>query len=208
MQPLAAIDGKNYTIAMSIVEARTKFTWKIELPGGQRRLWEAILFVATAAAEARHFGLVKLNKIIWRADFESFAQRGQPVTGRQYQRLKQGPAPVEMRPVLNEMEAEGLLDIVRSPQGEFEEQRPVARVAPMLNFFSAQDLEYLREAVRFYWDTTGRETSDHSHGVAWQASEDGDAMPYEFAYLSDEPIAPTQKTKLLRLAAEQGWRSR
>jgi hypothetical protein len=193
---------------MSIVEARTKFTWKVELPGGQRRLREAILFVARAAATARHFGLVKLNKIIWRADFESFTQRGQPVTGRQYQRLKQGPAPVEMRPLLNEMAAEGLLDIVRSAQGEFEEQRPVARVAPMLKFFSEQDLDYLREAIRFYWDETGRETSDHSHGVAWQAGEDGDAMPYEFAYLSDEPIAPTQKAKLLRLAAEQGWRSR
>src|SRR4051812_28498645 len=103
----------------SLPVARPKLTWKVELPGGQRRLREAILYVSEKCVEARFFGKVKLNKIIWRADFESFAQRGQPVTGRQYQRLKQGPAPVEMLPLLNELQAEGLLTIRIVQQGNY-----------------------------------------------------------------------------------------
>src|SRR6478672_8661822 len=97
----------------TLPEQRSKLTWKVPLAGGQRRLREAVLYVSNACTEAERFGLVKLNKIIWRADFESFAQRGQPVTGRQYQRLPQGPAPIEMKPVLNEMLRAGLARIER-----------------------------------------------------------------------------------------------
>ena len=178
------------------------------MPGGQKRLGEAVLYVSQKCETAPFFGLVKLNKIVWRADFESFAQRGQPVTGRQYQRLKRGPAPVEMLPVLNELQADGLLVIKRVQQGNYEEQRPVALQAPMLRFFSPQDLEYLDRAVSVYWDKTGKEVSEMSHGVAWSTREESEAMPYELAYLSDEPLGRSQKARLLKLAETHGWQSK
>ena len=192
----------------SLPEIRPKLTWKVNLPGGQKRLSEAVLYVARACEQAPNFGLVKLNKIIWRADFDSFAQRGQPVTGRQYQRLKQGPAPVEMLPVLNELQAGGLLVIKRVPLGNYEEQRPVAIQDPVLTFFSAQDLAFLDRSVSVYWDKTGKEVSDISHGAAWGSRDDGESMPYELAYLSDEHVGRGQRARLLKLAAEHGWNSK
>jgi hypothetical protein len=194
---------------MSILpDSRARLTWKVSLPGGQRRLREAVLYVSRACEQVEYFGLVKLNKIIWRADFESFAQRGQPVTGRQYQRLPQGPAPVEMLPVLNELQADGLLRIERRKVVDFEEQRPVALAEPVLTFFSPSDIECLDRAISAYWDKTGTETSDISHGVGWKSRTDGEPMPYELAYLSDEAIGPGQKARLLTLAAEHHWHSK
>ena len=192
----------------SLPSTRQKLTWKVHLPGGQRRLWEAILYVSKKCEDAPFFGLVKLNKIIWRADFESFAQRGQPVTGRQYQRLKQGPAPVEMLPVLNELQANGLLLLKKVPQGNYEEQRPIALEDPVLNLFSPQDIECLDRSILSYWEMTGKEASDVSHGIAWRSREDGEAMPYELAYLSDQPLGRSQQTRLLKMAAEHGWNSK
>jgi hypothetical protein len=56
---------------MSILpDHRPRLTWKVPLPGGQKRLREAVLYVSAACKDAERFGLVKLNKIIWRADFE------------------------------------------------------------------------------------------------------------------------------------------
>jgi hypothetical protein len=193
---------------MSILpNQRSRLTWKVPLPGGQRRLREAVLYVAKACESASQFGLVKLNKILWRADFESFAQRGQPVTGRQYQRLPQGPAPVEMLPVLNELQADGLLQIDRVRIVDFEEQRPVGLAEPNITLFSRGDLDFLDRAISAYWDKSGREVSDISHGVAWSSRSDGEAMPYELAYLSDEPIGAGQKARLLKLAIQHDWHS-
>ena len=193
---------------MSILpDQRPKLTWKVPLPGGQRRLREAVLYVARACESAPLFGLVKLNKIIWRADFDSFAERGQPVTGRQYQRLPQGPAAVEMLPVLNELQADGLLRIDRTRVVDFEEHRPVALADPVVNLFSRGDLDYLDRAVSIYWEKSGRETSDISHGVAWKSRADGEPMPYELAYLSDTPIGVGQRGRLLKLATDNRWLS-
>lgn len=192
----------------SIPAGRQKLTWKVSLPGGQKRLREAVLYVSQKCETAPYFGKVKLNKIIWRADFESFAQRGQPVTGRQYQRLKQGPAPVEMLPILNELQAEGLITYKVRRLGDHEEQRPVALQSPILTLFSKQDLDYLDQAISVYWDKTGTEVSDISHGVAWRSRDDGDPMPYELAYLSDRPLGIGQKGKLLKLAQTYGWNSK
>lgn len=191
----------------SLPSIRPKLTWKVHLPGGQRRLREAVLYVSKRCAAAQLFGLVKLNKIVWRADFESFVQRGQPVTGRLYQRLPQGPAPVEMLPVLNELEADGLLRIERSIVGEYEQSRPIALADPVTAFFSPSDLSFLDRAISAYWDKSGKETSDISHGVAWKTREDGEPIPYELAYLSDAPLGSNQKARLLGLARLHHWHS-
>src|SRR5665213_2629173 len=76
-------------------------TYTKALPGGAReRLRELILYVSEKCEKSTRFGMIKLNKIIWRADFTAFEARRSPITGAGYQRLPLGPAPIEMRPVL------------------------------------------------------------------------------------------------------------
>ncbi|MFN3671911.1 MAG: Panacea domain-containing protein [Bosea sp. (in: a-proteobacteria)] len=189
------------------LDAPPKLTWKIDLEGGQRRLQEAILYVAKQCQSAPSFGLIKLNKILWRADFVSFAERGQPVTGRQYQRLPQGPAPVEMKPVLNEMLRAGLIRIELARVINYDERRVTPLTEPSLAFFTKGDLDQLDRSIFFYWEKNGRETSDQSHGAAWRTREDGDSMPYELAYLSDEPLSVETRNRLLNKAQARGLRS-
>jgi hypothetical protein len=112
-----------------------------------------------------------------------------------------------MLPVLNELLADGQLVFRQVPVFRYTETRPVAIGEPNLTLFSRSDLDYLDRAIAFYWDKTGRETSDSSHGVAWKSRENGEPMPYELSYLSDEPISSNQKRRLLDLAIENRWLS-
>lgn len=184
-----------------------RLTYKVSLPGGQSRLREAALYVMKKCEGAESFGLTKLNKILWRADFKAFAARRTPVTGRQYQRLQQGPAPVEMKPILNEMERDGIMKIEKREVGPFEESRPIALVEPSLRYFSADDLAYLDSAIEQYWDFTGRGVSRDSHGIAWQTRSNGDAMAYDLALLSDDKLGAREIALFSRLATERGWQS-
>lgn len=181
-------------------------TFTVELPGGQDRLRQMILYVARRCSGARHFGLVKLNKIIWRADFESFAERGTPVTGRPYQRLQFGPAAKEMLQVHTEMLRTGLIEVsLRDFGDDMVERRTIALVDPILDHFDTKDLEYVDASIRRYWDKTGTESSDESHGVAWSSRQDRDPMPYESAYLSDEELGWPQRLRLAAMMYERGW---
>jgi len=169
-------------------QPRVHVTYEIDLSGGQRRLKEAILYVAQKGQQMAFFGRVKLNKILWRADFKSFYERRQPVTGRAYQKLAFGPALLEMWPVMNDLLREDLLIEEPRAQGEMTEHRPIAKAEPVLRCFSPEDIEYLDESLRHYWNMTGTETSDESHGTAWKTRNIGDAIPYEAAYFEDKPL--------------------
>jgi len=185
---------------------RAALTYSVELPGGQDRLRQMILHVSKRCAGARRFGLIKLNKIIWRADFESFSERGIPVTGRAYQRLKFGPAAKEMLPLHSEMLRAGVISVEQRDFGDgIVERRTIALVEPNLHHFSPADLGFIEASIRYYWDKTGMESSDDSHGVAWSTRANGDPMPYETAYISDAELGPDQRMYFESLAYQRGW---
>jgi hypothetical protein len=69
-----------------MVALRRRLTYRVDLPGGRLRLRELVIHVSERCKAARRFGKIKLNKIIWKADFEACAARRVPVTGRACQR--------------------------------------------------------------------------------------------------------------------------
>ncbi len=189
-----------------MVEERKHLTFRVDLPGAQDRLRQAILYVAKQNVTAVRFGLIKLNKIIWKSDFSSFAARGVPVTGRSYKRQKFGPVASEMLPLYSEMLRDGLIEISRFDFGDgVIEKRTLALVDAQMSRFSSEDIQFLDASITYYWNKTGEEASDDSHGVAWSTRHNGDDMPYESAYLSDETLGLKQKLRLEDRMIKGGW---
>jgi len=185
-----------------------QFQETIELPGGKQRAREAILYVAWECRNATRFGQTKLHKILWRADFRAYAERGTPVTGRKYQRLPQGPALWEMLPLQTSMLRANEIEIVSVDLGSgFIEERVVPAEKPALSLLADGDLFFLDEAIFHYWEKTARETSDESHGVAWLTHEDRDPLPYELALLSDESPEGDQLRRLEMFGQRDRWQS-
>ena len=177
-------------------------TVRVPMPGGQNRLRQMILYVAQECADARFFGAIKLNKIIWKADFDSFAGRHVPVTGREYLKQQFGPALREMRPVQRDMERDGLIAFSHKDFGDnIIEQRTIALVEPDMRIFTHEDLKFVRASIRHYWHMTGTESSDESHGIAWQTRAIGVPMPYESSLLSDRRPPDKQWDRLKAIVA-------
>lgn len=184
-----------------------RLTYEMHLAGGRERLVDLILYISQKYESANRWGKTKLNKVLWRADFTSFLERGVPVSGRPYMRLRNGPAPVEMAPVLGRMIADGLIRIEVRSQGNYEEDRIIPLMQANMHYFGLDDIRYIDSAIRYYWDATATEASDDSHGIAWRSREDGDPMPYELAYLSNRPLSPGMLKKLEQIGSERGWKS-
>ena len=190
---------------MDLTDLGKALTYKLELPGGQSRLREAALYIMGAGRDFEYFGLIKLNKMLWRADFRSFHERRFPITGRSYQKLEHGPAPVEMKPVLRELENLGRIKYADS--GVPNEKRPVPLVDVKISNLSPRDLEFLDEAISYYRDLTATATSKESHGVAWRSRKMGELIPYETAIFDDRPLSQSLEHKLMWLGRERGWHS-
>jgi hypothetical protein len=138
-------------------------------------------------------GLTKLNKILWKADFDAYAARRVPVTGRAYQRLELGPAPREVRRLLREMIRKRLLHLEETDFGDgIIEFHPIADEPPSISYFDDEDISFVDASIAYYWNLTGKETSDDSHGIPWKSRKNNEPMFYELSFISDAPISAKQ----------------
>src|SRR6266849_8660441 len=92
--------------------ARRKFLDKVPDPEripDNEKFRELILFMAEKSEGDRPFGAIKLNKLLFYADFLAFLTLGKAITWQPYQKLENGPAPRRLLPVASEMEEEEVI---------------------------------------------------------------------------------------------------
>lgn len=183
-------------------------TYRVSLPkgDGQERLRELIVYVSDRCHDDPKFGLTKLNKILHRADFRSFVEYGEPITGLPYMKEQHGPVPRAMTTTLRTMEGCDLTIRTVSYHGK-EQRRPTPLRQPNLELFSARELELVDAAIDWFWNKSATEASLESHGIAWTMTAFNQDIPYEGAYLSDEPVTEDDVDRTGELARELGWRA-
>ena len=190
---------------MSIMRGRAdKFTERVSLPGDTARLKELIVYIALRCQDDPAFGAIKLNKILFRADFQSYRQRGRPITGTAYFRLKHGPAPKAMKPVSDELHREDAVRTQRRLIGGHEQKRPIALRPANLEYFDGEDIAIVDEVITDLWGKSATAVSEQSHGVQWMTRSDKDFIPYEAAFLSDEPVTADDIERARELIEELG----
>lgn len=144
------------------------------------KLQELILFIAQRSEGDPLFGAVKLNKLLFYADFLAYATLGSAMTWHRYQKLKNGPAPRAMLPVLGKMESQGLIvQVDRSHFGK-SQRRTIARRDANLSKFSADEIALVTDIIDHCRGKNAREMSLMSHKFAgWKLAEEGEDVPYE-----------------------------
>jgi len=190
---------------MSVMQGRErKFTERVRLPGDDFRLKEMIVYVSSKCQDDPGFGAVKLNKILFWADFRAYRLRGRPITGAAYFRLKLGPAPRAMVPIMTELHQDDAVRTQRRIVGGLEQMRPIALRPANLDHFSGEDISIVDDVIGEMWGMSATAVSLDSHGIQWQTRLDKQPIPYEAAYLSDEPVTADDRERAHELVRELG----
>lgn len=170
----------------------------------RERLRGLILFVANRCQNDPRFDTAKLAKILFRADFSSFARYGEPITGVVYKKLQQEPAPAALEMAKSEMEKEGEIAVKEEHDPSLRDRIvPLRKASPDL--FEARDIEVVDEVIRSLAGYDAPESSEVPHGRAWKAAKDGETIPYEAALLSDRGLTERDIERARELIAEHGW---
>lgn len=180
------------------------FTQKLR-GGAVNRLTEAIVYVCSVCETDPAFGKTRLNKILFEADFFSFAARGVSITGARYQRLEKGPAPKAMPHRLRDLCETGELHIREVDYLGGVQGKPIALRRPNLDAFSGEDIAILDRVIRESWGRTAGDVSHASHRIEWKTRLNGDDIPYEASWLSNEEPTTAEIDRTRELAAQHGW---
>ncbi|MEA2386836.1 MAG: hypothetical protein QOJ22_1010 [Thermoleophilaceae bacterium] len=174
---------------------------------------ELVLLFAHEAARTgdEGFGMVKLNKLLYHADFEAFRRFGRPITGASYERQEFGPVARPLPLVLDELAAAGRLSWELIARGDHTAKVPGLtddpNAAPDLSQFVDQERDQIRETLRALATYGGKSVSHWSHeeSAGWRmVAEDGREIEYETAFFSTKPIPPEDVVRAQDYLRERG----
>lgn len=160
---------------------------------------ELIVYISKKSTDDPTFGAVKLNKILYYADFAAYRILGKPITGAEYQKLREGPAPLELLKVRQALLNEGEACIEQRSYFTGTQQRLVIKDGREVNLeiLEQQELSIVDEILAYFHGKTAREVSDMSHREpGWALAEDREVIPYETAWLSTEPIGQDAEVEI------------
>src|SRR6059036_264940 len=87
---------------------------------------ELVLLLAKRSDDDPRMSRVKLNKLLYLADFEAFRRLGKSITGATYIRGEHGPMAAELPGAEQELGRSGYLTWRTEPAGPYEQKIPVA----------------------------------------------------------------------------------
>ena len=151
---------------------------------------ELLIYIARNSEDDLTFGAVKLNKILYYADFAAFRQLDKPITGATYRKLNEGPAPLEMLPQRRALIEAGEAEVQKSVYFTGIQHRLVAKRDPDREIFEPGELEIVDQVMAFFQGKTAREVSDFSHREpGWAVARDREVIPYDTVWLSSGPLS-------------------
>ena len=137
----------------------------------QDKFINAILFFGKNTNPKR-FGITKLLKLLFFADFLHFEKYGRPILGDTYYHLPEGPVPTIsydlFKNTFNKNKKTGLEKYLKVTQEKVEDHT-IYKIEPIKDFnedvFSESDLEIMKEIAEKFYDTTGTTLAKKTHEI-------------------------------------------
>jgi uncharacterized phage-associated protein len=167
------------------------------------KLEELVLFIAARSEGDLNFGSTKLNKLLFFADFAAYAKLGQSITGAMYQKLKNGPAPRRIVPVIKKLVQRRDLAIQERDRFGKTQKVPIALREARLDDFSAKEIAIVADTIAAYARNNARGISSKSHEFAgWKLAEIGEDIPYEVSLVEFQKIKKDDIAKAMSMRVE------
>src|SRR5260370_789272 len=124
------------------------------------------------------------TRLLFYSDCCAYLSFDKPITGQQYFKLPNGPAPRRLKPIVAKMqEAEELAYQEIEFHGHLQ-RKPIALRQPDLDLFSPQEIDLVHTMIMKYCDYTASEISDKSHlFLGWKAAREQEEIPYSTALI-------------------------
>lgn len=177
----------------------------------RKKLEELVLYIAEKSKTDPAFGLTKLNKILFAADFYYYGIKGQSITEAVYMHLDQGPVPKNMREVLESLQATGRAKIEQSTYFGYSQEKVIGRKGPDLSDLSEDELTFVDHIIQTLRPYNATQLSRWTHTLnPWLLTGRKEEIPYYTVFvMEDFPVEKAAvdwaKIELERLREDESY---
>lgn len=165
---------------------------------------ELILYIATRCETEPQFGMTRLYKALFYADFRAYIETGRSITDHVYVRGPYGPLPDDIDEVIGELRRDRDAEIDRRTRHGYQQHRLVALRDPQLELFSAREIAVVDAVLSEQQGMSAWSISEQSHReiLGWQAAAEGEQIPYESSWVIRRPLTPEQMAYGMQLVID------
>lgn len=157
------------------------------------KLKELSLYIAEKSKDDPAFGAVKLNKILFRADFRCYGMTGKSITETEYVHRENGPAPNKMLIIIDNLLEEGRGTVELRQRYNHKQKRLVPSTKVNMDIFTDDELSFVHEAIDYFRFMDAVSASAWTHNlIPWRLTKEGEKIPY-FTVFSLDPRPPLEK---------------
>lgn len=160
----------------------------------EQKACEMIVYIAKRAEELglQRWGVTKLNKILWLADFVAYGRTGKSITGMEYQRNTYGPTLTKFLQLQKKLEGKGIAIQERKVE-EHTERRPIALREPDMAVFSPEEKALIDGAISKFGKLSARTISNMTHEeFAWLLVDMNETIPKELIFFTRRDLTDAE----------------
>lgn len=175
------------------------------------KLREMILLISEWSQVDPKFGAIKLNKLLFHVDFSAYLTFGEPITGQEYFKLPQGPAPRRLKALTERLKKTGEFAWQEVSYFGHIQKKPIALRPANPAKFSGPEIALIRQTVEKFWAMSATDISEQSHlFLGWKVAHLQETIPYSTALVSRRKPTDHERKRGLALQglAEEHLRAR
>jgi hypothetical protein len=161
---------------------------------------ELVLLLAERSKDDSLMSRVKLNKLLYRSDFEAFRLLGRSITGAKYVRGEHGPMAYELPRAEEELGKRGYLSWEQRAAGPYTQYVPIANEPADATQFSPEEMLIIERALQELAPLGGKGASlwSHEESAGWRIRGDGEEITYESGLIDTTTPLDHERLGLLR----------
>ncbi len=165
------------------------------------KMRELILYFARNHGDTPPLGRVKMAKLLFYADNETYRETAYPITGAQYRKRPHGPAAAQYEGTFGQMQ----IDKDAHEEVVGKGFRIVADRDADMSLFNDDEKRIMADVLDKYRAWSAQQISDASHReVGWRVATPDKEIPYE-AFLLAPTVTTEHKERGAKIVAVNGW---
>ena len=148
---------------------------------------QVLLYILNKVGGKPNVGETVLHKLLYFIDFDYYEKYEENLMGAIYIKNNRGPTSVELKSIVDAMQKQREIEIIKKPYFEFEQKKYLALKKPDLTNLSAQEISHIDWVLSRLSDKSAKEIATYSHGdMPWRAAKQGEKIECESVFYRDE----------------------
>ncbi len=136
------------------------------------KLKHLILYILGKCWQKPNVGEIVLNKLLYFCDFNYYELTFESITWTTYLKYPMWPVPSDMKTLLEEMEADGLIKRFDAEYYGFTQKKAIPLIEADMIAFNGKQIEIIDQVIAEYSDKNGKWLTDFSHeDMPWKATK-------------------------------------